>query len=74
MIVKLQRPLASSESDPPWLVYNQARSFRQFLSKNSLPAHVQKAMKDRDKGYFEITTLPTGKVASWGRIMPDRPW
>jgi len=74
MIVKLQKPLASSERDPPWLVYNQSRSFRQFLQPNSIPAHIHKAMKDRNKGFFTVTTLSTGQVASWGRIMPDRAW
>ena len=73
MIVKLQRPLASTERDPPWLVYNQSRSFRQFIPANSLPAHVHKAMTERDRGFFEITTVSgTAKIGTWGRILTDR--
>ena len=75
MIVKVQRPLASSESNPPWLIYNQTRTFRQFVPPNSIPAHVHKAMYERVKGYFEITLVAgTTRVSTWGRILTDREW
>jgi hypothetical protein len=75
VIVKLQKPLASSERDPPWLVYNQSRSFRLFVPGASLPAHVHKAMADRDRGFFEISIVNgTTKIGTWGRVLPDRTW
>lgn len=71
MIVKLQRPLASILSNPPWLIYNQDRSFQTFVQADRLPAHVHEAMTGRDIGYFEVGLL---QVTEWGRILPDQDW
>jgi hypothetical protein len=38
MIVKIQKPLASSEPDPPFLIYNEARDFEEMTTAPEIAA------------------------------------
>lgn len=73
MIVKLQRPLASNRANPPWLIYDRDHSFQVLVAAERLPAHVLKAMGDRNVGYFEVAAR-NGQVTQWGRMMTDQHW
>ena len=72
MIIKLQRPLASNETDPPWLAYNRTRKVHQLLPRAKLDQVTLLAMGDDAKAYFEATLV--GDRLVFGRRVLDRQW
>jgi hypothetical protein len=73
MIIKLQRPLATSGGEPPlWLAYPRGRQPKWFIAEADLPGHVLPAVGRDLKGYFEAT--PRGETLAIGRRVADQPW
>jgi|GraSoiStandDraft_4_1057263.scaffolds.fasta_scaffold1536172_1 hypothetical protein len=70
MIVKLQRPLGSNESQPPCLIYDLTRRQRWFLDLS--PQEVQALLGDDAKGYFECEVTDGKPVL--GQRVADQPW
>jgi hypothetical protein len=70
-IIKLQCPLNSPALD--WLAYNKSRTVNQFIPRDALPASVQKAMADRQKGYFDAVIGESGAIV-FGNITHDQSW
>jgi|SRR5271166_1392876 len=65
MILKVQRPLASSEPDAPYLVYAMGRRFTTHVPPAEIPASVKTAMGADAKGYFmaRLEVLGIGETA-----------
>ena len=52
MIVKVQVPLASSDPNPPAMVYNRGKQWLALVGLNELPQRVIDAAKITGKAYF----------------------
>lgn len=52
-IVKVQRPVYSSDPNMPWLVYDQLRSREVQIKDKDIPTHVKKAMGNDLKAFFK---------------------
>jgi hypothetical protein len=75
MIVKVQRPLASSRDvlqDAPFFVYVEGRRFQAHVPRSKIPDTAIAAMGEDAKAYFEAT-LQNGE---WilGRRVADQAW
>lgn len=69
MIVKVQRPLGSSEADPPALVYDRGRTFQRFIP---LSPAVLALLGDRPNAYCEAT-IEGGDLVLGARVA-DQAW
>lgn len=69
MIVKIQRPLGSSEPNPPALVYDQSRRYHAAVA---MSADILAALDGRAKVYCEAS-VTAGKLVV-GRRVDDQPW
>lgn len=69
MIVKIQKPLESNEKNPPVLVYNQDRSYEEFLEFTD---GLRQAIGDRAKIYVEAR-VENGVLHLVREILPQ-PW
>lgn len=69
MIVKIQRPLESSEPGPPALVYNQDRTFVEFVK---FSRDLEVGMGGPPKVYCEAEW--DGKGLRIIKQVPDQPW
>lgn len=57
-IVKVQRPVVTTDPALPWLVYDKKRKHRQEIPSAAIPEHVKHAMDSRNglgryKAYFK---------------------
>jgi hypothetical protein len=68
-IVKVQRPLAGSVSDPPALVYNEDRSLMQYVPFNYM---LRSRMGDDLKQYW--WAYVQAKVLYLDRPAPEQEW
>jgi hypothetical protein len=70
MIVKVQRPLASTIADPPVLVYDQ---YRRCQTQIPMTDELRKRFGDKVKFYCTASPKgPSGVIL--GQIVPDRGW
>lgn len=69
MIIKLQRPLESTQANAPALAYDQRRTLQMFVPMN-------KAMRDLfgDKAKIYVDGEVNGKNIDIRCIVPDRGW
>jgi hypothetical protein len=59
MIVKIQRPLMSTDPNAPVLIYNQDRTFETMVPFDRM---MQFIMGDRVKMYAEVEILPDNSL------------
>ncbi len=59
-IVKVQRPILTTDPNAPWLIYDEARKHVTEVPEAVIPAYVKKAMGDDFKAYF---------VGAWSSIV-----
>lgn len=59
-IVKVQRPIMTSDPDAPWLIYDAERLHVTEVPSAVIPAYVKTAMGDDFKAYF---------VGAWSSIV-----
>jgi hypothetical protein len=52
-VVKVQRPLATNDSNQPWLVYDEDKSRVESIPAYKVPEHVKEQMLSLPKAYFE---------------------
>jgi hypothetical protein len=71
-IVKVQRPIRSSEPGDPWLVYAKGRQRVQVIPETKVPRRVKRALGDDLKGYFNADFYADG-WAIGGRTA-DQDW
>ena len=69
MIVKVQRPLGSSDANPPALVYDRGRAFQRMVP---LSAEVLALLGDRPKVYCEAS-VEAGQLV-FGAVVADQAW
>jgi hypothetical protein len=75
MIVKVQKPLSSTEEDPSYFVYGflprHPRYHPTFM--RTLPAHVGQALATAPKAYFKATW---SEIRGWniGVQVPEQVW
>jgi hypothetical protein len=61
VVVKVQKPLASSDANPPWFVYDAAtRDHKCLIPEKDIPPHVRAHMQNLFKAYF-LGTWADGK-------------
>lgn len=73
-IVKVQRPIFSSDPNAPWLIYAEgARLLRQVPDKD-IPEDIKRQMGDSYKGFFKAdwTSLPHGSAWVIHNRVPDK--
>jgi hypothetical protein len=51
-IIKVQKPIKSSDRDAPWLIYARGRSNMTQVPDRAIPASVKKAMGKEFRAYF----------------------
>jgi hypothetical protein len=73
MIVKLQRPLASNDKDPPWMVYDHKRKYQAMISDADIPDRIKSAMRADPKGYFSVSLDSSGRLTFGNRLI-DQKW
>ena len=69
-ILKVQRPVATTDSDSPWLFYDERRSIMFELPEKDVPRNIKQIMGSDFKVF---TNLPNGnkrllteaKLAAW---------
>lgn len=69
MIVKVQRPVASSGDDEPALIYDQSRELYKMVP---MTPEIAKLFADRYKIFCEATV--DGDTINLIKIVPDRGW
>jgi hypothetical protein len=72
-IVKVQRPLMSSDADLPWLVYDAARTGQYLVPDAMIPDEVKKAMGADNRAFFEAKRDPMFGWTLFNRV-EDRDW
>jgi|GEM_PF-6045662 len=56
MVVKVQKALASTEDELPWLVYDKTRKkVHSLIPDSKIPDDVKTAMGDDIKAFFKVT-------------------
>jgi hypothetical protein len=72
-IVKVQRPVVSSDSHSPWLIYDKSRKHVESKPDLVIPKHVRDAMKNDFKAYFRGAW---SSIVGWGlgERVPDQGW
>jgi hypothetical protein len=70
MIVKVQVPLASSETNAPALVYDEARSFNLYFA---CTPELMERLNGRPKAYFEAK-LNEKQELELGQEVPMQRW
>jgi hypothetical protein len=77
MIVKVQIPLASTDPDPPALIYPESDAWREYMPMKKLPAPVKRACEAGDgKAYFyaHIARPDKGNMLDFGVQAPAQEW
>jgi len=72
-IVKVQRPIMTTDAAEPWLIYAKGRSRVETRLGVLIEPRVQKAMKGSFKAYFEGIHVPSRGWAL-GKRVKDREW
>jgi len=72
MIVKVQLPLMSNDTEPRALIYNEDRSFETFYSTKGL----SKLMKGQPKAFFQVNVTETKDTVQiqFGQLVEDPGW
>lgn len=72
MIVKVQLPLMSNETNPPCLVYDKYRKHQQFIECND---QIIAGVGTNCKAYFNAEIDAAGKlVIDWSERLPIQDW
>ena len=71
MIVKIQRPLASTEPEPKALVYNRSRSFQAFMPMTD---DINTLFSDGSHKVFHQVKLVKTELHIGKRIYPEVEW
>jgi hypothetical protein len=71
MIIKVQRPRASTDPKSPWLFYDKPRFFISEIPESDLAA-LRKKMGSAVKAYFESEIVGTKLVI--GKRLKDQNW
>lgn len=62
-IVKVQKPLMSTEHDAPWLIYDRFKTVIAKTPGSQIPEDIKKWMGNDYKAYFDATlTLGNWKI------------
>ena len=72
-IVKVQRPVMSTEEHPPWLMYDEGRKHVTEVDPRMVPQYVKDAMGDDFKAYF---VGAWSSIVGWGlsERVADQDW
>ena len=62
-IVKVQRPMMTTDPTTPWLIYDKARKHQVTIPDAVIPKHVKDAMGDDFKAYFKGAW---SSIVGWG--------
>jgi hypothetical protein len=75
MIVKVQRPIATSDENQAWLIYNKSKTVIAYMTEDKIP----QKMKDHYnknlllKAYFKAKLQPDGQLAIDHQVS-ERDW
>lgn len=72
VIVKVQRPLASTEADAPWMIYDKGRERVYMTNGSNVPAFFRALMGDDYKAFF-YATLTADEYQITSRA-PEQDW
>ncbi len=73
-IVKVQRPVFTTDPMSPWLMYDREKKHMVEVPGAVIPAHVKEAMGDDPKAYF---VGAWSSVVGWGlseRVSDQQEW
>lgn len=72
-IVKVQRPIATTDPDSHWLIYDKAQKHVHRLANSVVPSRLRKQMGRDMKAFFEgeWTALPGWQL---GRRVKNQDW
>jgi len=72
-IVKVQRPIMTTDVAEPWLIYAKGRSRVETRLGAQIEPRVKKAMKGSFKAYFEGIHM-TASGWAFGKRVKDQEW
>lgn len=72
-IIKVQRPLSTTDPTIPWLIYDKSRHRQQQIPQSVVPPRAVKDMGSDLKGYFEGTW---SSIVGWaiGKRVRNQEW
>lgn len=73
-IVKIQTPLASSEEDAPFLVYDETKEFHDFIDDSNLKRKIKIALSGESKGYFWMQCKDGQYFLDLNTVVLYQPW
>ena len=73
-VVKVQRPLLSTQRNAPWLVYDRLRRITKQIPEDRLPVAVRTALTEDAKAYFNARVDLKSNAIVFGRRAADQSW
>lgn len=61
-ILKVQKPIVTSEADHPWLFYNEDRSINYQVPESKVSPQIKEAMGEENKIYVKAVDSKITKV------------
>lgn len=73
-IVKVQKPVVSTDATNPWLIYNKRRIIDLVVAAAGIPDRIKEAMKGKYKMFWYIQcNLDTNEI-TWEEEAPWQNW
>jgi hypothetical protein len=74
MIVKVQLPQFTTESDPPILVYDRTKKYMRMFPASQFSGPVVEEMRaaGKPKAYYDVTL--SDEMITFNKMVRDQPW
>ena len=72
MIIKVQRPLMTTDPSLPYLVYDKTRKHEYMIPKHQMDSKIVKLMANQLKLYFEAEVVHD--TVYFGKMVEEQPW